>query len=165
MLNMNTSHLIILLIRFFAICLVVFSINNAVYSGILYSEFNGLLFTSLAIPVSIIIAGVLIWFMPYTLARSLTGFRGKFDADSEPISFAEFSSITFLTLSLYLAYNVVSDASYWLYYCLNYEKYGLTEIGLEPSASIFATMLEFLLLVMMVLGRKKIFFYFKKIRS
>ncbi len=162
---MNTSHLIILLVRFFAICLTIYSINNAVYSGMLLSEPNGLSIANLAIPISIMIAGVLIWFMPYTLARSLTGYKGKLESESSPMSAEQFSTITFLVLSLYLAYRIVSDGSYWLYYYLNHEKYGLTEIGLEPSASMFSTILELFFFVLMVLGRKKIFYYLKKIRS
>ena len=162
---MNINHLIILLVRFFAICLAIYSINSFVYSGLLSSGISGFTVASIAIPASIMIAGILIWFMPYSLARSLTGYRGKLETDSKPISLEQFSAITFLVLALYLAYRIVSDASYWLYYYLYYENYGLTEIGIDPEASMFSTLIELIFLILILLGRKKIFFYFKKLRS
>ena len=83
---MNISHLIILLIRFFAICLAINSINSIVYSGLLFTEPEVFSIGSFAIPASIMLAGVLIWFMPYTLAKSLTGYKGSIEKGHEPIS-------------------------------------------------------------------------------
>lgn len=162
---MNISHLIILLVRFFAICLGVYSINQVVYSGLLFQDPNAFSIASIAIPFSTMLAGILVWFMPYTLAKSLTGYKGKVNSDAESVSSEQFAAITFLILSLYLAYRIISDGSYWLYYYLNYEKYGLTEIGLDPQASIFSTCLEAVFFVLMLLGKEKIFFYFRKLRS
>lgn len=162
---MNINHLIILLVRSFAICLAIYSINNFVYSGLLLNEFNTFSIATVAIPASTMLAGILIWFMPYTLARSLTGYKGELNVDSHPISTEQFSAIVFLILALYLAYRVISDGSYWLYYYLNYEKYGISEIGLDTEAAMFGTILEAIFLLMMLLGRKKIFYYFKKLRT
>jgi len=162
---MNINHLIILLVRSFAICLAIYSINNVIYSGLLFNEFNTFSIATVAIPASTMLAGILIWFMPYTLARSLTGYKGELNSDSHPISTEQFSAITFLILALYLAYRVISDGSYWLYYYLNYEKYGISEIGIDPEASMFSTILEAIFLLLILLGRKKIFYYFKKLRT
>ena len=162
---MNISHLIILLIRFFAICLAINSINSIVYSGLLFTEPGVFSIGSFAIPASIMLVGVLIWFMPYTLAKSLTGYKGSIEKGHEPISQEQFAAITFLILSLYLGYRIVSDSSYWLFYYLNYEKFGLTEIDLDSQAAILGTLIEVIFFVLMLLGRKKIFYYFKKLRS
>ena len=162
---MNTNHLIILLVRFFAICLAIYSINSVVYSGLLFNEYSPFTVSAVAIPASTILASILIWFMPYSCARLLTGYEGKFESETNPVSGDQFSATVFLTLALYLGYRVISDGSYWLYYYINYEKYGLSEIGLEPEASMFSTILEAVFLVLILLGRKKIFYYFKKLRT
>ena len=162
---MNINHLIILLVRFLAVCLAIYSINQVIYSGLLFNELNTFSMATVAIPASTMLAGILIWFMPYTFAKSLTGFKGKLEADTTPISNEQFSAIAFLILALYLGYRIISDGSYWLYYYINYEKYGLSEIGLDPEASMFATILEAVFFVLLLLGRKKIFYYFNKLRS
>jgi len=162
---MNTSNLIILLVRFFAICLAINAINNIVYSGLLFTEPGVLSVGSIAIPASIMLAGILIWFMPYTLVKSLTGYKGSIEKGDEVISFEQFSAVAFLMLSLYLGYKIVGDGCYWLFYYLNYKKFGLTEIGLDYQAAIFGTLIEAIFFILMLLGRKKIFYYFKKLRS
>ena len=162
---MNINHLIVLLVRAFAISLAIYSINNVIYSGLLFNEFNTFSIATISIPASTLLAGILIWFMPYSLAKSLTGYKGELNTDSHPISTEQFSAIAFLVLALYLAYRIISDGSYWLYYYINYKKYGLSEIGIDPEASMFATILEAVFFLLMLLGRKKIFYYFKKLRS
>lgn len=162
---MTISHLIVLLVRAFAICLAIYSINGFVYSVLLFSGNDNFSILSIGVPASIMLAGILVWFMPYSLAKSLTGHIETFDSEPSLISSNQFAAITFLILALYLSFSVISDISYWLYYYLNFEKYGLTEIGLEAKASIFSTVFETMFLLVMILGRQKVFFYFNKLRS
>lgn len=162
---MTTTHLVILLVRFLAVCLGIYAIGQVVYSGLLFAEPNSLSIAAVALPASTILVSILIWFMPYSTARVLSGFKGGIEAESKSMSADEFAAITFLVLALYLAYQIVSDTAFWLYYYLNYQAHGLNELGLDASASIFSTLLELIFFVMMVLGRKKIFYYFRKLRT
>jgi len=136
-----------------------------VYSGLLFQGSDGFSYASLLIPGSLMFAGILVWFLPMTLARSMTGYKGKIEDSSDEIGPEQFASIAFLVLALYLSYRVLSDGTYWLYYYFNYEKYGLAEIGIDASASMYATSIEAIFLIVMLLGRKGIFQLFKKLRS
>jgi len=117
------------------------------------------------LPASILFAGVIVWFLPYSVAKLLTGNISNEKNNIEKISPDHLSNVVFLVLALYLTFQVVSDAGYWLYYYLNYESYGLNDIGIDAKASIFATALEAIVLVILILGRRKIFSIFKKLRS
>jgi hypothetical protein len=162
---MNIYHLIILLVRFLAICLAIYSINSFVFSWLAFQTPDAFSFVSLIIPGSIMLAGVLIWFMPMSVARSITGYKGEADEGSEKLTSEQFSSITFLMLALYLGYRVLSDGTYWLYYYLNYKQYEMLEVGIDATASMYSTVVEAVFLIAMLLGRRGIFHLFRKLRN
>jgi hypothetical protein len=162
---MNISHLIILLVRAFAICLAIYSMNTFIYNMLLYVDSGVISKLSVGFPASILLAGVLVWFLPYSFARVLTGNSDLNESSSDKVSFEQFSNTIFLTLALYLIFKVISDGGYWLYFYLNFESYAMEDIGIDAKASIFATVLEAFFVVILLLGRKKIFHLFKMLRS
>lgn len=162
---MTIYHLIILLVRFFAICLAIFSINRLVYAFLDFQALGSFSVVNLIILSLLMLGCLLVWFMPVSVARIMTGYRGESGDGSERISADQFSAVTFLTLVLYLGCRVLSDGFFWLYYLLNYEKYGLVEMSIDANASMYSTLVEAIFLIAILIGRRGIFLLFKKLRT
>jgi len=145
--------------RLFAIAVAIYSINRFVYSVALYLSSDSFSYLNLGYSASILLISIFVWFMPYSFISLLTGHKGKIENDKTVASSEDITSIVFGSLALYLLYKVISDISYWVYFYLFIENQGYYEnqLSVDQKASIFATAIEAIFIVILISGNRKIF--------
>jgi len=164
---MTISHFTILLARLFAVAAALYSVSSLVTNLTFYLNMEAFSFVGLAYSASIFLIGVLIWFMPYSFVKLLTGYQGELDSKAQAPSGEQIGNAIFVALALFLLFRVISDTAYWAHYYFNFEnavEYG-AEIPLESKASMLATAVEALFVVVLLLGRNKILSLIHRFRA
>ena len=164
---MTISNLIVLVARLFAIAVGVYAVSGGINSSVYYAATGASVFYFLGYYVGLFLLGVLVWFMPYSFIRLLTGHKGEVETPSEAINGEQFANIAFATLALYLLYRVASDIGYWSFFYFYFEEsaYDPVELPLDQKAAMFATALEALLMIVLLVGRKRVLRFIKTLRS
>jgi len=117
------------------------------------------------LPGSLIIISILLWFFPFTALASLTrGFQINLDNDPK-YGFNEIAEFLVVLVGIYLLYHVISEASYWIL-VLQFTAASSYPIEIMPDqkARMGATVIEAIMAVYLVLGRKGIIKFFKGAR-
>lgn len=158
-------HLMAVSIRLFSIGLFVYALNMGVgvISMASIAENYGL--AGFILPGSLVIISVLLWLFPFTALASLTrGFRVEL-ANDQNHGFNEIADFLIVLVGIYLLYHVVSDASYWILILqiTSASDYPI-EITPDQKALIGATVVEAILAVCLILGRKGLINFMKTAR-
>lgn len=164
---MTISALVVLLARLFAIAVGIYTVSSFINSLIFYTSNDTYSTLALGYFSSLLLLSVIIWFAPLSFIRLLTGQTGNIKKPSESMSAGQFANIAFAILAMYLLYRVISDIGYWSFFYLNFEanEYYLSEITLDQKSAIFATALELVFIMILLVGRKKIFELMTMLRS
>lgn len=163
---MNISHLVVLLVRAFAIFLAFYSISLLIFFYTVTGGIDLFSLINLVFPAILLVIAILAWLLPYSVAQFLSGYKGVMESsDTTPISTEQFTKILLLVLLLYLLFGVIADAGYWFYYFTKHEDYGIEQIALESKANVFSLFVQLLFLIFILLGRKKIVSMILRLRS
>ena len=158
-------HILAVAIRLFSIGLFVYALNMGVgvISMASIAENYGLVGFVLA--GSLLIISVLLWFFPFTALASLTrGFQVEL-TDDQNYEFNEVADFLVVLVGIYLLYHVVSDAAYWILILqlTSASNYPI-EITPDQKALVGATIVEAILAVWLILGRKGLINFIKAAR-
>jgi len=103
---MNISHIVVLLIRLFAVWLAVHVLQNIAYSIPLLSDdlmtnFSGYVSASFFLFVSYFLVALLLWFFPHTAAEKLTGLKASAHQGTPALNADQFSGIAYGVVGVY----------------------------------------------------------------
>jgi len=148
---MKPTHYFAVLIRLFAIALIVFTVRQ---SSVLVDALTGndlqgyevsLVFAWISVLCPLLVS-LLLWFFPMTVAASII--RPELDKAFEPMGAANFLTVLVLAIGLYVIYFAISDTIYWLTLWQmstgsNYLE--SSPFGAESKAAMFTTGIELVL--------------------
>jgi len=163
---MKIIDIVVLIARVLAISIAFVAIQNFFFALTFYSENQWMNWVTVMYTVCPILIGILIWWMPYSAVRLFTGNIDFHKETETSISAEQFSSICFLVLSLYLSFNVISDAMYW-FSILQYSQANqlVDQLTADQKAGINATIVEAVFVILLFFGRKKMIKLFYKLRQ
>lgn len=163
---MKIAHILALAVRLFAIGLFVYALNTGVLAALMSKEVDAFLLVGYVIPIAYILVAILLWFFPFTVISNLIkGFKIEGDEESA-YKTSEIIDAMFIILGLFLLFRVIADGTYW--FMLN--QYASTgdvpvELGADRKANIVATIVEGVIALLIIFGRKGIYTFVKKFRS
>lgn len=163
---MKIVHVLALAVRLFAIGLFVYALNTGVVAAMMSKEVDAFLLVGYVIPIAYILIAVLLWFFPFTVIASLIkGFKIESDEESA-YKTSEIIDAMFIVLGLFLLFRVISDGTYW-FMLSQYASTGdvPVDLGADRKASIAATVVEAVIALVIIFGRKGIYNFIKKFRS
>lgn len=154
---MNLLQLLAVSVRFLSIGLFVYALNMSVGVVSMTSVVKDYPLAGFIVPSSLMLISVLLWFFPFTAIASITkGFQIDIDAESH-FEFNEVADFLLVLVGIYLLYYVVSDAAYWIL-ILQFTSASDFPIVITPDqkAHIGATVVEAIMAIGLILGRKGI---------
>ncbi|MBW7472444.1 hypothetical protein QQF73_15270 [Marinobacter sp. M216] len=153
---MKPTHYFAILIRLFAIALVIYTVRQSsvlvevLTSGGIqdYGVPAGFAWVSVLCP---LVVALLLWFFPMTVSASII--RPELDQPIEPMSAPSILTVLVLAIGLYVLYFAISDTVYWLtLWQMSGDKYSESTLylGGESKAAMVTTVVELLLAVLLV---------------
>lgn len=158
---MQATHIIAIIVRLFAIAIFLKSLESISSYFLLPYEDKFLVYHIAG--VTAIIASFLLWFFPTSIANLIVPFDKSVETSHSKLDLNDLYHLGFVMLSMFLLFNIFSDAVYWLSYTA-YAKtmdLPLEYLTNENKSAIVATALEFILVMFILLRRKSIIAFFR----
>ncbi|MCU7798529.1 MAG: hypothetical protein KZQ75_15490 [Candidatus Thiodiazotropha sp. (ex Myrtea spinifera)] len=155
---MNKEEIVAVAVRLFAIALGIYGLNN-LPGMVMYFDQDDMreaAYIYAGLSALIVIVAILLWKFPLTVAKKL---MPKTGADTEFVSWSYEGALTcgFIIMGFYFLYYVISDSIYWFYMWKSSVKiFGdvRTELNADQLASIYATVAEFIISVVLIVGSR-----------
>ncbi len=165
---MDAKQLVAIIIKLFAIGLVIYVLNSATNIVALYgiAEYQKAFYFQAGSSLCVLAVAALLWIFPLSLAAKVIPSRSQQSTTIGSVSYIEMRAICFTILGLYLSFNVISDIVYWGSYLAFFDDV-LDPVGNIPAydkASIVATGIEAIMAVLLLVGRDGLDKLFFKIR-
>jgi len=156
---MKLEHIVALAVRLFAIVLGLYALRNGV-SFVSYfneQELAGASYYYAAGMVILFLAAGFLWKFPLTVSRGLVAFKEPGAVEVKSATASQLEVAGFTILGLYLAFSVLSDFSYWAVILLVSQRNPDVpiELSLEQVAGMVATGIEFIFVLLLLLGTKR----------
>lgn len=156
---MKLEHIVGLAVRLFAIVLALYALRN-VLSLVPYfygQEWEGVAYFYATGMVVLFIVAVLLWKFPFTVGRGLVAFKEQGEVEVESATASQLEVAGFKILGLYLAFSVLSDVSYWavIWFVSQRNPEVPVELSLEQIAGMVATAIEFIFVLFLLFGPKR----------
>lgn len=165
---MEVKQIVALLVKVFALALALYSLNNtaSIISFIQDSTFRDTAYFQIASSTCLLLVALFLWFFPFSVAAKILPAGSEESKHVGNITYEDMRAICFTTIALYLLFNVVSDAFYWgsFFVIYNTDPNNLLEISPFEKASIFTTVIELMILLPLLFGRKGFAKLFYKLR-
>ena len=165
--DMKPIHVVGTIVRLFAVCLVIYLANLAIFTISLVgsNESSKLMMFSFLLIFVIFIVACFMWFFPISISRKLTGITENRDEESFTISEVEFAKICFFTLGLYFLYGLIGEGVYWVKILNNpmFQEFQ-SELSPDQQASLWAYGFRFIFTVFLLLGSQLLVRLFKRLR-
>jgi len=154
---MNPNQLIALAVKLFAIWLFLYTIRQLVTityvfqtSGFDLPQLMFVLFCILMLTIT-----VFMWFFPFSVSKKLSTFPAEF-VEEQAWTSDEVYGVGFVLIGILLLFFAFSDAVYWVYHVIwFYDQGGSSQgLGLEAKSAIFATLMELVFAIGLILGSK-----------
>ena len=164
---MQPIHVAGTVVRLFAICLFIYTVNLLINSMIFFvsGETDFLSIFSIAIPVALLILSVGLWNFPISISRKITGIPLKNDAQELSFKSDEFLSICIFVLGVYFLYDLFGDSIYWFKFLndpliTDFQ----TELSLSQKASLWSLGFQFIFVFLLLTGNRLIVKIYKALR-
>ncbi|VAX09329.1 hypothetical protein MNBD_GAMMA26-2558 [hydrothermal vent metagenome] len=156
---MNRKEVVAIAVRLFSIALAIYGLNN-LPGMVMYfdrEEFQNAAYVFTGVSSLTFIVAILLWFFPYTVASKILPNENP---EKQAYSWNREEALTcgFIILGVYFLYYVISDAIYWLYisnYSLSFEDLPV-ELNADQLARIYATIVEFVITILLIFGSRGI---------
>ena len=166
--KLTAEQLVALVVRLFAVGLVVYivrvlSADFALYRSIGLRDFVIYIPFALVLPAFV---AAFLWRFPLYIARRLVSPASQ-TASHADMSVLTLYTIGFVLLGFYLLFWTISDTVYWvslLQFADDWDEYGGYVIGVEQTAAMVATVVEFALSLFLIFGGRLIARWFTKVR-
>ncbi|MCP3671162.1 MAG: hypothetical protein GY814_12160, partial [Gammaproteobacteria bacterium] len=156
---MKLEHIVALAIRLFAIVLAIYAIRNGVSLVPHFAEQGWKVAAPIhaGIMVSLVVLAIALWWFPLTVAKGLVNFKEGANQDVCKVEPKVLEAAAYTVLGLYLLFGVLSDVIYWLFILLvtNRNPQMMIEITLEQKAAMVTTAVEFVFVLFLLLGSKR----------
>ena len=165
---MELKKVIAIFLKFFAICLFLYTLNNALNWIPLFTDptFAPAVYFQIASTIIFLLISLCLWYFPLSVASKLLP-KTK-DTKNEITGFpcSELQTVLFTTLGLYLLFNVLSDLAYWGSFLSVYGETRFDEPLITPydKAAIFTTVIELLIVLPLLFGQSGLKRLLNKIR-
>lgn len=165
--TMKPIHVAATIVRLFAICLMIYAVNAAIFAISLNAgnESPGLAILSLLLVFAIVIVACCLWLFPISISRKITGVSSNLDEKDFSFGGDEFATICFFTLGLYFLYGLIGEGIYW-FKILNdpmFQKMQ-SELTLDQRASLWAFGFRAAFVFFLLIGNKYLLNIFNKLR-
>lgn len=156
---MKLEEIVALAVRLFAIVLGLYALRNGV-SFVSYfqaQELESASYYYAAGMVILFLAAVFLWKFPFTVSRGLVSFKELGAVEVKSATASQLEVAGFTILGLYLAFSVLSDLSYWAIVWLFSQRNPDVpiELSLEQVAGMVSTGVEFIFVLFLLLGVKR----------
>lgn len=156
---MKLEHIVALAVRLFAIVLGLYALRNGVslvpfFHG---QEWEGASYLFAGGMAVLFLVAVYLWKYPFTVSRGLVAFKEPGDVEVESATASQLEVAGFTILGLYLAFSVLSDLSYWaiIWFVSQRNSDFQVELSIEQIAGMVATAIEFIFVLFLLLGAKR----------
>ncbi len=159
---MQATHIIAIIVRLFAIAILLKALSSISTFFMMPYEPRFLVYHIAG--VTSIIASLLLWFFPTSIANLIIPFEKDIDTSHSKLDLNDLYHLGFVILSIYLLFNIFSDVVYWLSYtayAATMELPYLDYITNENKAAMMTTALEFILVMFILFRRKSIIAFFR----
>lgn len=157
---MKSQYLIALAVRLFAIALAISVLQSAVTTvPLLYGQKSQEFFyLFIAMIVLFLVVAIGLWKFPLTVARGLVNFREPAKTESSSTPPEQIQVVAFTVLGVYLLFSVVSDIFYWVLVWFIGQRNPILamEITIHDKALMFATVIEFIFVLFLIFGAKRL---------
>ena len=164
---MKPIHVVGTIVRLFAVCLVIYLANLAIFTISLgaVNESTNLMMFSLLLIFAIFIVACFMWFFPISISRKLTGIPVSKDDENFTISEIEFAAVCFFTLGLYFLYGLIGEGVYWVK-ILNDPMFQEVQSELSPDqrATLWAFGFRGIFTVFLLFGNQVLIKFFRRLR-
>jgi hypothetical protein len=165
---MELKKVIAIFLKFFAICLFLYTLNDAANWIPLLADpaYVPAVYFQLASILIVFLLSLFLWFFPLTVASKLLPKTKETKNEVTSISYSDLQTILFTTLGLYLLFNVLSDLVYWGSFLSIYGKSSFDQPLITPydKAAIFTTVIELILVLLLLFGQSGLKKAFEKLR-
>ena len=156
---MKLEEIVALAVRLFAIVLGLYALRSSV-SFVPYFQAKGLESASYYYAAGIAIlflAALFLWKFPFTVSRGLLSFKETGVVEVKSATAKQLEVAGYTILGLYLAFSVISDLSYWAVIWLASQRNPDVpmELSLEQVAGMVSTGIEFIFVLFLLLGTKR----------
>lgn len=154
---MKPDQLIALAVRLFAIWLFLFTVRQLVQMVVVFqtngAEAPQLIFIGFCLFLLALTA--FMWFSPFTVSKGISTFHAE-PAEQQSWTSDEVYGVGFVLLGTMLLFFAISDAVYWLFYLIwiHSQAAGTRELDLDQKGAIFATALELVFAIGLILGSR-----------
>lgn len=156
---MNKEEIVAIAVRLFAVALAIYGLNNLPGMVVFFNqaETKGTYYIFIALSILIFVVALLLWFFPlYVSSRIIP--RSNLIIEKPNWNKEEILNCGFIILGIYFLFHVVSDAVYWFYiwkYSSTFEGARL-ELNIDQVARIYATIVEFVFVALLIFGSRGI---------
>ncbi len=155
---MKPIHYLGLVVRLFAIYLMVYGVSNLIQ--VIFSPVYGFsnedsLLVALFVAIIPITLAALLWFFPLTVAQKILGAEER---EFEPVNPKGILAVLIASVGIFYLFNSIIDGFYWvrLYNMMSEPPYTMMSLTYDQQAGIAATILEFVLALLMTFFCKSI---------
>lgn len=166
---MKPEHIVGLAVRLFAIVLGLYAIWRGISLIALYQgeqALQGAAVFEVAFSVSLVLVATLLWSFPLIVARRLIPFDSLADSKGREPKAKALEAVAYTVLGLYLLFHVISDSIYWgtIVLIANRNPDLSIEITLEQKAAMVSTAVEFLFVIFLIFGSRRLLEWFHRLR-
>ncbi|WP_316365616.1 hypothetical protein [Candidatus Thiodiazotropha sp. CDECU1] len=164
---MGKDEIVAIAVRLFSVALAIYGLKNlpGMVAYFNQEEMQGAVYAFTGITVLIFVIALLLWHFPLSVAKKII------PKNNSTIKATEWNSNELLIcgliiLGVYFLFYVVSDAIYWFYvwkYSISFEGSRI-ELNIDQVASIYATIGEFVVVIILLLGSSGIANLIMKLR-
>lgn len=162
---MKDIHVLAIVVRLFALFLAVNALTNGFEMIYSLNQQGSTNFSFLYIvhPLLTLLLSVYLWFLPMTVAKGIMPYKNDKNINLESISYQHLFTLAITVLGVYFLFDSMVNMFYWMYLWITSFNSSQVPIVISPEqkAGAFATVLELLLSVILIVGAKKISAVFK----
>ncbi|MES9971576.1 MAG: hypothetical protein ABW092_16205 [Candidatus Thiodiazotropha sp.] len=164
---MSKEEITAIAVRLFAIALAIYGLNNlpGMIAYFDQEQIQGAVYAFTGIIVLILIIALLLWYFPVFIAAKIIPKSSQSNTATQ-WNREELLSTGIIIIGIYFLFYVVSDIIYWFYiwkYSISFEGTPI-EMNTHQLASIFATVGELFIVIMILFGSKGIANFITKLR-
>lgn len=157
---MKPHHYLAILFRLFAIALTLYAVKQFPFLAAAVSEYQSGINASFSYAIAAtlvpMLAALLIWYFPVTLAASIL--RPGLDETIEALAPQPLLALLLCAIGVFTFYYALVDLAYYLtfWHLSSRVDYGSAYVSLESKANMIATLIEFLLAMLILFKAKSL---------
>ncbi len=156
---MNKEEIVAIAVRLFAVALAIYGLNKLPGMAIFFKQegMQGAAYAFAGISSLIFVIALFLWFFPSSVAAKIIP-KSKSPTEAAKWNKEELLTCGFIILGIYFLFYTLSDAIYWFYiwkYSVYFEGTRI-ELNVDQMARIYATVAEFVIVVLLLLGSRGI---------